>query len=57
MLAIAERMIMEPPDGKKYEWRKMIELSKVLGRPLTDAGAEEFKIEQSKTTTGWCRNW
>ena len=35
----------EPSDGKRYEWRQMIELSKELGRPLTDEEAEEFRIE------------
>lgn len=59
MLAMAEKMIddghdiayyakdsrlTEPSDGKKYEWRKMIELSKELGRPLTEEEAEEFRI-------------
>lgn len=37
--------LTEPSDGKRYEWRKMIELSKQLGRPLTDTEAEEFRIE------------
>lgn len=37
--------LTEPSDGKRYEWRKMIELSKKLGRPLTDEEAEEFRIE------------
>lgn len=37
--------LTEPSDGKRYEWRKMIELSKELGRPLTDIEAEEFRIK------------
>jgi len=37
--------LTEPSDGKRYEWRKMIEFSKELGRPLTDAEAEKFRIE------------
>lgn len=37
--------LTEPSDGKRYEWRKMIELSKELGRPLTDKEAEEYRIE------------
>ena len=37
--------LTEPSDGKRYEWRKMIELSKALERPLTDAEAEEFRIK------------
>ena len=36
--------LTEPSDGKRYEWRKMIEFSKELGRPLTDTEAEEFKL-------------
>ena len=36
--------LTEPSDGKRYEWRKMIELSKELGRPLTDAEAETFRV-------------
>ena len=59
MLAMAERKtdyahdiayyakdsrLTEPSDGKRYEWRKMIELSKELVRPLTDEEAEEFRI-------------
>ena len=34
-----------PSDGKRYEWRKMIELVKQLGRPLTDQEAEQFRIK------------
>lgn len=37
--------LTEPSDGKRYEWRKMIELSKKLGRPLTDEEAEIFRVE------------
>ena len=37
--------LTEPSDGKQYEWRKMIELAKELGRPLTDAEAEEFMVK------------
>ena len=37
--------LTEPADGKRYEWREMIELSKKLGRPPTDKEAEEFRIE------------
>ena len=36
--------LTEPSDGKRYECRKMIELSKELGRPLTDAEAETFRV-------------
>lgn len=37
--------LTEPSDGKRYEWRKMIELVKQLGRPLTDKEAEQFRIK------------
>lgn len=36
--------LTEPSDGKRYEWRKMIDLFKQLGRPLTDEEAEQFRI-------------
>ena len=28
--------LTESSDGKRYEWRKMIDAVKALGRPLTD---------------------
>ena len=37
--------LTEPSDGKRYEWREMIELVKQLGRPLTDNEAEQFRIK------------
>lgn len=37
--------LTEPSDGIKYEWRKMIEEVKRLGRPLTDEETETFKIK------------
>ena len=37
--------LTEPSDGKRYEWRKMIESSRELGRPLTDEEAEEFGMK------------
>lgn len=33
------------PDGKRYRWRDMIERCKLLGRPLTEEEAEEFRVE------------
>ncbi len=33
------------PDGKRYRWREMIEKFKLLGRPLTDEEAEEFRVK------------
>lgn len=37
--------LTEPSDGSRYEWRKMIEQSKKLGRPLTNEEAEEYRIK------------
>ena len=37
--------LTEPSDGKRYEWRKMIEKVKKIGRPLTDEESEEFRIK------------
>ena len=37
--------LTEPSDGKRYEWRKMIELVKQLGRPLMDTETEQFRIK------------
>lgn len=36
--------LTEPSDGQVYEWRKMIDLSKKLKKPLTDAEAENFRV-------------
>lgn len=33
-----------PSDGKKYNFRKMIDTSKSLGRPLTNTEAEKFRL-------------
>jgi len=33
------------PDGRRYKWREMIERFKLLGRPLTEEEAEEFRVE------------
>ena len=37
--------LTEPLDGKRYEWRKMINAVKVLGRPLTDEEAEQYRVK------------
>ena len=37
--------LTEPSDGKIFDYRKMLELVKKLGRPLTDKEAEEFRIK------------
>lgn len=36
--------LTEPSDGKRYEWRQMIDAVKKLGRPLTDEEAEQYRI-------------
>lgn len=33
------------PDGKQYRWKELIERYKMLGRPLTEEEAEEFRVE------------
>lgn len=33
------------PDGKRYRWAEMIERFKILGRPLTEEEAEEFRVK------------
>ena len=37
--------LTEPSDGKRYEWRKMIDAVKALGRPLTDEEAEQYRVK------------
>ena len=37
--------LTEPSDGKIFDYRKMLEMVKRLGRPLTDKEAEEFRIK------------
>lgn len=37
--------LTEPSDGIRYEWRKMIDTVKALGRPLTDEEAEAYRIK------------
>lgn len=37
--------LTEPSDGRRYEWRQMIDAAKALGRPLTDEEAEQYRIE------------
>ena len=37
--------LTEPSDGKIFDYRKMLELVKQLGRPLTEKEAEEFRIK------------
>ncbi len=37
--------LTELSDGKRYEWRKMIDAVKALGRPLTDEEAEQYRVK------------
>lgn len=37
--------LTEPSDGKIFDYRKMLEPVKKLGRPLTDKEAEQFRIK------------
>lgn len=37
--------LTEPSDGKIFDYRKMLELVKQLGRPLTEKEAEVFRIK------------
>ncbi|MBQ7944302.1 MAG: hypothetical protein IJ326_09610 [Lachnospiraceae bacterium] len=40
-----DSVLTEPSDGKIFDYRKMIELVRQLGRPLTDKEAEQFRIK------------
>ena len=40
--------LTEPSDGKIFDYRKMLELVKQLGRPLTEKEAEEFRIKDEE---------
>ena len=37
--------LTESSDGKRYEWRKMIDAVKALGRPFTDEEAEQYRVK------------
>ena len=37
--------LTELSDGKRYEWRKMIDAVKSLGRPLTDEYGEQYRVK------------
>lgn len=37
--------LTEPSDGRIFDYRKMLELVKQLGRPLTEKEAENFRIK------------
>lgn len=37
--------LTEPSDGKRYNWKQMIQKVKKVGRPLTESESEEFRIK------------
>jgi hypothetical protein len=37
--------LTEPSDGKIFDYRRMLDIVKQLGRPLTDKEAEQFRIK------------
>lgn len=37
--------LTEPSNGARFHWRKMIDESRKLGRPLTEKESEKFKIK------------
>lgn len=37
--------LTEPSDGKIFDYRKMLDVVKQLGRPLTEKEAEKFRIK------------
>ena len=43
---VTDGRLTEPSDGKRFEWRKMINEVKKLSRPLTEDEAEKFRIKQ-----------
>ena len=40
--------LTDPSDGKIFDYRKMLELVKQLGRPLTEKEAEDFRIKDEE---------
>ena len=44
-LLVADYALTEPSDGKRYEWREMIDAVKALGRPLTDEEADQCRAK------------
>ncbi len=42
---VTDGRLTEPSGGKRFEWRKMIDEVKKIGRPLTEDEAEKFKIK------------
>ena len=43
---ITDGRLTEPSNGKRFEWREMIEEVKKLGRPLKEEETKKFRIKQ-----------
>ncbi|MDD3253342.1 MAG: hypothetical protein PHV18_12375 [Lachnospiraceae bacterium] len=37
--------LTEPSDGRRYEWKEMIERVKQLRRPLTEKESEKYRMK------------
>ena len=37
--------LTEKSDGRRYQWRKMIDEAERLGRPLTEEEAEAYQVK------------
>jgi hypothetical protein len=37
--------LTEPSDGKIFDYRRMLDIVKQLGRPLTEKEAEQYRIK------------
>lgn len=42
---VKDGRLTDPSDGKRFEWRKMIDEVKKIGRPLTDEETEQFRVK------------
>ena len=42
---ITDGRLTEPSNGKRFEWREMIEEVKKLGRPLKEEETKKFRIK------------
>lgn len=45
---LSDGRLTEASDGKKFEWRKMIEEVRKLGRPLTNDETEKYRISEKE---------
>lgn len=42
---VKDGRLTEPSDGKRYDWKRMIQKFKHLGRQLTEEEAKEFIVK------------